>query len=409
MSSLIICLPTAADSASTSYDYALTPDGRTLTDHASVPLSLLPSAEQAGEVVALLPANLLSWHAVKLPKGLGSGSPRLRAVLENLLEERLLDEPAHMHLALGPSTTTGAPVWVAACNRSWLLGHIHALEAAGRPVARIVPEFEPETGPLELTILDEPDTPELVATGLTVGGVLRLPLNTANLALLPKPEPDEEVLVFSEPAVAALTEQLLQCKVGLLTRQQRWVDASRSTWDFAQFDLVNSGRARTYKWLSGIGRELLYAPGWRAARRGTALFLLVNLVGLNLWAWKEQSTLQKSRASIQARLTQTFPQIKVVVDAPLQMEREVAALRQSVGAASGQDLESILAALGSALDANKTAGAIEFSASEAKIKGLQLGAQEASSLFARLKAQGYASRMESDTVIIKQDTVGTTP
>ena len=403
MSSLIICLPTAADSASASYDYALTPDTRVLGDHASVPLSLLPSAEQAGEVVAVVPASLLSWHAVVLPKGLGRGSPRLRAVLENLLEERLLDEPAHLHLALAPELATGEPVWVAVCNRSWLLGHIHALELAGRPVTRIVPEFEPEIGPLKLTAVGELDLPELVATGQGVNGVLRLPLNAANLALLPKISLDEEVLVFSEPGVVALAEQLLQANVELLTRQQRWVNASRSTWDLAQFDLVNSGRARTYKRLSGMGRELLYAPGWRPARQGAALLLLVNLLGLNLWAWKEQSALQKSRESIQARLTQTFPQIKVVVDAPLQMEREVAALRQGTGATTGQDLESILGVLGAAVDPKKTAAAIEFSAGEAKIKGLQLSAPETTSLMGRLKAQGYASRIESDTVYIKQD------
>ena len=409
MSSLIICLPTAADSASASYDYALTADARVLGDHASVPLSLLPPAEQADEVVAVVPASLLSWHAVVLPKGLGRGSPRLRAVLENLLEERLLDEPAHLHLALAPGLVTGEPVWVAVCNRSWLMGHIHALEVAGRPVTRIVPEFEPVTGPLELTGVGELDLPELIAVGQGVDAVLRLPLNPANLALLPKIGSDEEVLVFSEPSVVALAEQLLQANVELRTRQQRWVNASRSTWDLAQFDLVNSGRARTYKRLSGMGRELLYAPGWRPARQGAALFLLVNLLGLNVWAWKEQSALQKSRESIQAKLTQTFPQVKVVVDAPLQMEREVAALRLGTGATTGQDLESILGVLGAAIDTKKTAAAIDFSAGEAKIKGLQLSAPETSSLMGRLKAQGYAFRTESDTVYIKQDITSGAP
>jgi general secretion pathway protein L len=55
---------------------------------------------------------------------------------------------------------------------------------------------------------------------------------------------------------------------------------------------------------------------------------------------------------VRSALTSTFPKsVKVVVDAPLQMEREVAALRQATGAASGRDLESMLAALAAAAPA----------------------------------------------------------
>lgn len=404
MSTLIICLPSAAYSATASYDYALTSDGRTLTGHASVPLTLLPSAEQGGDVVAMVSVSLLSWHAAELPKGVGSGSPRLRAVLENLLEERLLDEPALLHLALAPGAAVDGTVWVAACDKNWLRGHLQALEAAGHPVARIVPEFAPETGPLQLHAVGEIDSPQLVVTGQNAGGVLRLPLNAAALSLLPGV--GEDVAILAEPGLAALAEQLLQHKVVLLTRQQRWLDASRSTWDLAQFELANSGRARTFKRLSSAGRELLHAPGWRPARWGVALLLLVNLLGLNLWAWKERSALQTRRTAIQATLTQTFPQVKLVVDAPLQMEREVAALRQATGATSGQDLEAMLAALGGATATSVAAAAIEFSVGEAKVKGLKLSAQEAAGLFGRLKAQGYAARQEGDTVFVKQDIKG---
>lgn len=417
MSTLIICLPSAAYSSTATYDYVNTPDGRTMTSHASGLLALLPAAEQGGDVVAVVPISLLSWHAVELPKGVGSNSPRLRAILENLLEERLLDEPAQLHLALAPGPIIDGSAWVAACDRNWLRGHLHALETAGRPVARIVPEFAPETGSLQLTVIGEMNMAQLVVTGQAAGGVVRLPLNTAALALVQQrlnadsdadADSGNDMLVFAEPGVSALAENLLQCKVSLLTRQQRWLEASRSNWDLAQFDLVNSGRARIFKRLSSAGRELLHAPGWRPARWGTALFLVVNLLGLNLWAWKEESTLQSRRAAIQAQLTQTFPKIKVVIDAPLQMEREVAALRQATGAASGQDLESILAALGVATAPDRVAMAVDYSAGEARVKGLKLNAQEATSLSDRLKTQGYAARVEADTVFVKQDIKGGT-
>ena len=113
--------------------------------------------------------------------------------------------------------------------------------------------------------------------------------------------------------------------------------------------------------------------------------------------------LQSGRAAAQAMLTQTFPQIKVVVDAPLQMEREVAALRQATGASSGRDLETLLAAVGSALPADRAAGAIEFSTGEARIRGLKLSAQEGSALAIRLKSQGFTARLEGEVLTVKQD------
>ena len=408
MSTLIICLPLAASGATTSYDYAITPDGRTLADHASVPLALLPAPSKGGDVVAVVPASLLSWHAVNLPKGVGAGSPRLRLVLENLLEDRLLDDPANLHLALAPGASAAGPVWVAVCDKTWLRGHLQALEAAQRPITRVVPEFAPEVGPLHVHAIGDADLAQLVVTGQAVGGVLRVPLNAAAIALVPAGNPDEALMTFAEPAVAELAEQLLERKVTLLTRSERWLDATRSPWDLAQFDMANSGRARTVKRLSGVVSELLQAPGWRPARWGIAVLIGAQLVGLNAWAWKEQSALQAKRAATQSLLTQTFPQVRLVVDAPLQMEREVSALRQATGATSGRDLEAMLAALGNAVPVDRSASALDFLAGELKVKGLQLSAQEASSLSARLKAQGYAARQEGDTLIVKQDTASNT-
>lgn len=405
MSTLIIFLPATASDSTANYSYALTRDGRALTGHASVPLALLPAVERGGDVVAIVPVALLSWHAVELPRGVGTGSPRLRPILDGLLEDRLLDESEQMHLALAPAlapSASGGRVWVAVCDKTWLRGHLQALEAAQRQVARIVPEFAPTMDPLQLHAVGEDELPQLIVTGETAGGVMCLPLTAAALALVPSASP-EEVLAWSEPGVAELTEQILQRKVSLVTRPQRWVEAARSPWDLAQFDLASSGRTRTVKRLSGALRELLQAPAGGPARWGVALLVLVNLLGLNAWAWKAHSTLQTRRAAVQNTLTQSFPNVKVVVDAPLQMEREVAALRQATGAASGRDLEAILMALSLAAPANRTLAAIEFVAGEARVKGLQLSIQEAASLSGQLKSQGYVARQESDTVFIKQE------
>ena len=406
MNTLVVYLPPTEAETTLAYDYALSADGRTASDHASVPPSLLPAAARGGEVVAVVPVTLLSWHSVDLPKGIGAGSARLRSVLEGLLEDRLLDDAAQMHLALAPAASAGGgPIWVAACDKAWLRRHLQALEAAGRRVARVVPEFAPDIGPLRLHAISDANLPQLVVTGAGAEGVMRLPLTPAALALVPTAADAENILIFAEPAVAELAEQLLQCKVGLATRPQRGLEAARSPWDLAQFDLASSSRSRTVKQLTGLGRRLLQAPAGRPARWGLVLLLIVNLAGLNVWSWQVQNTLKAQRAAIAATLTQTFPQVKLVVDAPLQMERELALLRRASGAATSRDLEPILAALATVARADLSLGAIEFMAGEARFKGLQLQVPEASQMAEKLLRLGYAARQEGDTFFVKQVSV----
>ena len=82
------------------------------------------------------------------------------------------------------------------------------------------------------------------------------------------------------------------------------------------------------------------SPAWRPVRWGLAALLLANIVGLNAWAWQQQSSLNAKRTQMNNLLTQSFPSVKVVVDAPLQMSRELTALRQATGANAVQNLES---------------------------------------------------------------------
>ena len=417
MSTLIICLPApvpgALPGAAPGYDYVVTSDGRAVTVHSSAPAGLLPAPVRGGEAVAVVPAAMLSWHRVDSPKGVGMASPRVRVVLESLLEDRLLDEPDQLHLAVAPGAAAGAAAWVAACDKRWLRAHLQALEAAGRPVSRVVPEFSPDAGPLQLHVIGPEDAPQLVATGEAAGGLKCLPLSGAALSLLsastlsaPSDGPvgydtQDEVPVFAEPAHVALAEHLMQRKVSLLTRPQRWLDAARSPWDLAQFDLSSTGRSRTVKRLSGAGRDLWQSSAWKPARWGLALLLFAHLIGLNAWAWKEQSALKAQRAAVDSALTITFPQVKVVVDAPLQMERQVAALRQLTGASSGRDLEAMLGSLGAVVPISQQAGAIEFAAGEVRLKGLSLAPADLAPLAVQLKSQGYLARMELDVLIVQ--------
>lgn len=394
MATLIVLLaPLPADTA-TEYGCVLTPDGRTIGDHATVPAALLPAADD--EVVAVVPARMLSWHRVELPKGSTASPARLRAVLEGLLEDRLLDEPGNLHFALEPGARAGAPAWVAVCDRAWLRGHMQALEAAGRRVSRIVPEFAPDVEGSEPTVHVTGEAGDAWLVTTHEGGVISLPLTQA-----PQGLPDNAG-VIAEPGVAALAEQFTGRKVSLRQSAQRHLLAAQSNWDLAQFDLASTGGKRALKKLSALVRELLSAPQWRPARWGVGLLVVAHLIGLNAWAWKEQSALTAKRGEINGTLTRAFPGVKVIVDAPVQMERELARLRQSTGAASGGDLESLLGAVSVAAPPGRPVTSVEYAAGEVRIRGLGLTPDEAGGVTGALRTQGYAGRLEGDVLVVRQ-------
>ena len=405
MISFIISLPAASADATVLYDYVLSTDGSAETRSASVPLSLLPQPpERQTEVVVMLPMSALSWHQVTLPKGslarglrADRGASRLRAILDGLLEDRLLDEPAQLHLALQPQPVAEVPVWVVACDRAWLHAHLQALAQAGLAAGRIVPEFTPEALAQTLYVVGDEQQPVLVG-----GRLLSCPLSVTAVNWLGEPTA-EGVLpaVVAEPAVAAQAESLFKRPITLQQRSQRLLQAAQTSWDLAQFDLVNANRDRAWAQLAQGVKSLLHAPPWRAARLALVALVLVNLVGLNAWALREQMALQGKRQAVRAVLGSTFPNIPVVVDAPLQMAREVAALQRASGAAASTDMEAMLASLGVQLPVTQTLTAIDYQAQTLRVKVPAVSAAEQARLALALKQQGLAASWDGTQWVIQ--------
>ena len=401
MSTLILTLPDSAADAAEGYEFVLTRGDGLVADSGRAALALMPAATEA---VALVPAYKLSWQQVRLPRGsvgrgmFRDGGPnRLRAVLEGVLEERVLDDTADLHFALAPDATDEVPVWVAVCDRAWLKAALAALERAGRPVGRIVPELAPVAADGVLYVTGETNAARLSA--VTPGGVAHWPLSAATLGLLNWPTAQP---VLAEPAVAALAEQLMQRAVTLQQAPQRHLQALRGGWDLAQFDLANSGGTRRWRRLSEAATHLARAPRWRPTRWALLATLMVNLVGLNAWAWKEQSALVAKRQAIREVLTGTFVKVQVVVDAPVQMARELSALQRASGQTSGRDLEAMLAALVALGPAQAVPEAIDYLAGELRLKGINLRSDELAALSLRLKAGGYVAQADTSGLVIRQ-------
>jgi general secretion pathway protein L len=401
MSQLLITLsPTSsANSASADLAYALVSNAGVLTSHGVAAPALLPKSEQATLIV---PAQALSWHLAALPKmPRGSSAQKMQAVLAGVLEEQLLDDAAQMHLVACTALPADGKTWVAACDKAWLLEAVKALQAVNVPVTRIVPQVVPS----QTSSLHASGTPE--APWLTYAdaqGVLTLPLSQA--ALLPSLGQDG-LVASAEPAVAAMAEHALGESGQRITVMQasQWAlqamqIAKAQGVDLAQGDLAVSGGGRAWQSFMGGLRDLFAAPAWRPTRYGLALLLLAHVVGLNAWAWKQSAAISDKRYQMNQILAQSFPNVKVVVDAPLQMQRELANLRQAQGQLSGRDFESIYSRFSASAGVNTAPSAIEYVANEVQIKGSSLAGEQLNALLPRLQYAGLSIRTDGRTLIV---------
>jgi general secretion pathway protein L len=100
-------------------------------------------------------------------------------------------------------------------------------------------------------------------------------------------------------------------------------------------------------------------------------------------------------------LSSSFPSVRVVVDAPVQMAREVELLRQASGAYGPRDLEAMLGALGATLPPGQVPQAIEFGNAEARLRGLATNPEALAALNGRLRAHGLAAQAEGDRLLLR--------
>ncbi|MEO7243310.1 MAG: type II secretion system protein GspL [Variovorax sp.] len=382
-------------------------DGGRVRTKGQAPLALLPPNNT---VVLGVPSAALSWHRLTLPPGSFGNPTRLRAVLDGMLEERLLDTPQTLHFALQPDARAVGPIWVAACDRQWLRSIVQALEASGRRVVRIVPELAPQAAgaPALVFATGTPEAPLFTQCDAT--GVNTLPLlGAADAAAVEAgwlgAALANAAIVTAEPAVAETAEAWLQRPIKILPTARRWMKAQRSEWDLAQFELAANARARAGKKVASLWQGLRYAPEWRAARWGAALLALVQLVGLNAWAWQEGRTLEGKRQAVKAILVRTFPAVTLVIDAPLQMEREVANLRQATGAIARDDFEPMLAALAPAIPAGRVPSAIDYANGQLRLRGLGLQGPEVAQVRAQLGPRGFQIQSEGDLLLMQPEAV----
>lgn len=355
MSTLLLFLPprprlcaagrtAPASDAPREYDWVLTPDERHIASEGRSPAAALPAADN---VIALVDDGDLSWRRVELPRA----GRQMRAALAGKLEELLLDDPDTLHFALEPDAEGGDTAWVAITPRAWLAEHLAQLDAAHVFVDRVAPLSWPEEPPRGHFFEAAGASADAVALRWSHSdGVTTLPLQGGLSRQLFPPSLVLTAQWTATPGAAAAAERWLGTAVGVQTRAQRALAAIDSAWNLRQFDLAP--RARGMRALRMLGRALMRKT-WQPVRWGLAALVVVQLLGLNLWAWRQNAEIKDKRAALAATLMAAFPQIRAPLDAPLQMQRNLDLLRASAGSVGEQDLEALLAAAATAWPADR--------------------------------------------------------
>lgn len=350
MSTLLLFLPprsrlrapgrAVAESPSREYDYALTADGRQITSEGRATPSSLPAADT---VIAVVAETDISWRRVELPRA----GRQMRAALAGKLEESLLDEPDALHFALEPDALGGDTAWVAVTSRPWLSEHLAQLEAAQIFIDRVAPLAWPDE--LARGHFFEANG-EKAGSGIAlrwshVDGVATLPLEGGLARQFFPPGLVHAAQWTATPPVATAAERWLGTAVTVQTPAQRALAVIDNAWDLRQFDLAP--RARGVRALRLVTREFMRKP-WRPVRIGLVGLALVQLLGLNLWAWHQKREIAARRDAVTTTLTTAFPQVRAILDAPVQMQKQLDLLRVSAGSIGEQDLEALLGAAATA-------------------------------------------------------------
>jgi general secretion pathway protein L len=401
MSVLVILIPPRPRLASRSsaepvrppaeFEHVFSADGRSVGAVGRSSAAALPAADS---LVAVLADADVGWHRVKIPK---APPARQRAALAGLMEEALLDDEEAVHFALPPQAAGPEPAWVAVVNKPWLAATLAELEAAGRVVERVVPACAPGGEARGHFFLDDPaaGAPSLSLAHADGAVVLRVGGSLARALL---PADPAAVRWTATPAAAAAAERWLDARVEVLGEPERALESARSPWNLRQFDLLP--RHRGMKALREAARRLL-SPEWRPVRVGAAVLVVVQLLGLNLWAWRQQQAIGEKRAAMAALLRSAHPGVRAVLDPPAQMKRETERLRVAAGRAGDGDLEVLLGAAAAAWpDGQGPVQTLRFEGGRLTLAATGWGEPQVAQFRERLRPAGYTVELAEGRITL---------
>ena len=402
-------------------------------------------------IVLLVAAEDVLFTTADVPPLSGA---RLREALPNLVEERTVGEVGSLHVAAGGAvggtdargSTEGmgsaargargirgvntAQQVLAVVDRNWLSAMQTRLVSAGRRVAAILPEALCVPGSLAsprvwtLAAVADPNHPARAGSiSVEARSAARLWLRTDAQQAFALPDDLASAVAIASaifahassserPAaiecVAELAQRTEAARVGAAIASAIAVPLREVSADPFAAWLAGGGPGGAFGAPLSLSDEDAGANAFGArnlVRWRLAALLLVAIFGVQAagmqWQW---ASLRREAAALRDRATATlkasFPETRVVLDAPLQMSRNLAALRAQAGRSDPADFSVMLAAsaqIFSELPSNALR-ALDYETRTLRIRfapGMVAGGEGRDKLISRAAQAGYVLNFES--------------
>lgn len=369
--------------------------GKAIERQGTAPLpELSGTIAKAQRVVLLLAASDVSLLRLPVPP---LSAARLKAALPNLVEEKLLCDPADC-VIVASSLSDGLRT-IAVVQRAWLdqlartftaLGarRIEALPAqlclSGQP-GMVSAAIHQRDRDIDLTLrLSEQDGIGL-AIDAEPGGAAHEVIQ-ALCALVPAAPVTVYVPQAAMPAYQTALAETPAHKERISFAVDTW-----ASW-------LTGARATTLDLMAGLGAGTGPKLDWRPWRWPLALaaaVLVTNASALNIDWWRMKSETTTLRAAMTQIYKSAYPKESVIIDPIAQMQQKLAIAKHDSGLAAPDDFTAITAAFGEAW-----ASAVAAAGKSTAIAALEYHQR---SLFVRLKQGGEAPTQQMQAALAKRD------
>lgn len=355
------------------------------------PLSAMPKADSVHVVV---PASLVLLAQVKVPT---RNRRKMLQLLPFIVEEKLMYEPDSIHVVAGPQLPGGDTV-VAVIDKAWMKRVIEALQKAGLPPWRMWPETLMPAVPLGTWTVAWNGREGFVRTGMLSGQSLDGGSDEAPpLGLLLAAKEAAENGSAPRKINVQLAEGADQPDLESWTARLGISVAIAGVWDWsvAAYDMEKGVNL-----LQGEFAPARLELDWRQRLR-MPLILAGVIVALELgggladWLMLSYEKHQLD-ADIQKTFRQAFPEAKVIVDAPLQMQRNLAELRHARGVSDPADFLPVLAKAAPVFSQPEPIKiqSMRYDNSGLRVDVLLRGSQRPEQMRDRLQSSGLKARIE---------------
>jgi len=300
-------------------------------------------------IVVLLAAGDVTLLRVKVPP---MSSAKLKAALPNIVEDRLIGDPADCVIVAG-NPSDGLHT-VAVIQRDWLNRIAQTLLAYGAPQIKALPAqlclaYKSDQAGDMFAAINEHNADIDVVLRLSEHESIGLNVSSA------QNNTDAHEIIKALSAIAREKKITLHVPLASVVSYQNELEASHNkhinvladTWQYwiigaegIQLDLMDG--------LGTVKRPRTDLRAWRWPLVLSTALLMINLIALNLDWWHMKREADSLRATMIQLYKSAYPNESVIIDPIAQVKQKIAAAKHNSGLAAPDDFTTIMAAFGEA-------------------------------------------------------------